>query len=256
MRGYDMVHTYSTLIVIFLITCSAIVFPACAADTSSGDALTRGSQFTITITGAPNTAYYVWLTRTFTLTGNPGDQPPVIVDGQSGVQKDPPDGPYTIGMYAFNNGNGRTIRDDVAPSTPDMPNTNYYALVTTDSDGRAVVAFQTSSSTATRTFSIKAENPRSAAGVFIERGLPLRIPATPAMTVSLPVPTLPAPAFTATIATTSPTTGLSPETTVLITIPATSGTTPQPSPPGVEAGILAIIAGIIVNRKKKLFRYV
>jgi hypothetical protein len=254
MRGYNMVRMYSTLIIIFLFASSAIIFPACATDTSSGDTLTRGSQFTIIITGAPNTAYYVWLTRTSTLTGNPGDQPPVIADGQNGVQKDPPDGPYTIGMYAFNNGNGRTIRDDVAPSTPEMPNTNYYALVTTDSDGRAVVAFRTSSSTATRTFSIKAENPQSSASVFVERGLPSRTPSTPTTTVSLPVPTIPLTAFTATIVTTSPTTNPSPETTVLITIPPpTTATIPQPSPPGIYAGILAIIAGVIVYRKRKFF---
>ena len=240
-------------IAIFLITCCiAIVIPACATDTSSGDTLTRGSQFTITITGAPNTAYYVWLTRTYTLTGNPGDQPPVIVGGQSGVQKDPPEGPYTIGMYTFNNGNGRTIRDDVAPSTTDMPNTNYYALVTTDRDGRAVVAFRTSSSTATRTFSIKAENPQSAASVFIERGLPLRLPTTPA-TVSSPTPTIPPTTNPGTIATTSPITTL-PATFVLTTEPPTTSTLPQPSPLGVEVGVLAIIAGIVLARERKFLR--
>ncbi len=241
-------------IAIFLITCCiAIIIPACATDTSSSDTLTRGSQFTITITGAPNTAYYVWLTRTYTLTGNPGDQPPVIVGGQSGVQKDPPEGPYTIGMYAFNNGNGRTIRDDVAPSTPDMPNTNYYALVTTDRDGRAVVAFRTSSSTATRTFSIKAENPQSAASVFIERGLPLGLPTTPA-TVSSPTTTIP-PTTTnmGTIATTSPVTTV-PATPVLTTAPPTTSTPPQPSPSGVEVGILAIMAGIVLVRERKSLR--
>jgi len=248
-----MVQKYSPCIAIFLITCCiAIVIPACATDTSSGDTLTRGSQFTITITGAPNTAYYVWLTRTYTLTGNPGDQPPVIAGGQNGVQKDPPEGPYTIGIYAFNNGNGRTIRDDVAPSTPDMPNTNYYALVTTDSDGRAVVAFRTSSSTATRTFSIKAENPQSAASVFIERGLPLRLPTTPA-TVSSPTPTVPPTTNPGTIATTGPVTTL-PATLVLTTEPPTTSTPQQPSPSGVEVGILAIIAGIVLARERKSLR--
>ena len=114
------------------------------------------------------------------MTGKPGDQPPVIVPFQSGIQQDPPDGPFTIGSYMINNGNGRTIRDDIASSTPELSNTNYYALVTTDTDGRAVVAFQTSSATSTKTFSIKVENSRSAANsdILIERGLPTRIPTT------------------------------------------------------------------------------
>ncbi len=248
-----MVLKYSPCITIFLVTCCiAIVIPACATDTSSGDTLTRGSQFTITITGAPNTPYYVWLTRTFTLSGNPGDQPPVIVGGQSGIQKDPPEGPYTIGMYAFNNGNGRTIRDDVAPSTPDMSNTNYYARVTTDRDGHAVVAFRTSSSTATRTFSIKAENPQSAASVFIERGLPLRLPTTP-LTGSSPTTAIPPTTNPATITTANPVTTL-PATQVLTTEPASTSTHPKPSPIGVEVGILAIIAGIVLARERNFFR--
>jgi len=227
-----------------------MVIPACATDTSSSDALTRGSQFTISITGAPNTAYYLWLTRTFSLTGNPGDQPPVIVGGQSGVQKDPPEGPYTIGMYAFNNGNGRTIIDDVAPSTPVMSNTNYYALVTTDRDGRAVVAFQTSSSTAIRTFSIKAENPQSSAIVFIERGLPVRMPVTPTITFLPPLPTISPSTYPVTIPTTNPL----PTTLALTTVPVPTGTPSQPSPSGVEVGILAIVAGLVLKGKRKFFR--
>lgn len=229
-----------------------MVIPACATDSSSGDTLTRGSQFTVTITGAPNTAYYVWLTRTSTLTGNPGDQPPVIADGQNNVQKDPPGGPYTIGKYAFSNGNGRTILDDVAPSTPDMSNTNYYALVTTDRDGRAVVAFRTSSSTATRTFTIKAENPQSSASVFIERGLPVRMPVTPAPTSFTPMPTIPVTAFLTTI----PAQGTPPITPIPTTVTVSPMTSTQPSPSGAEMVILALIAGLILTGKRKFFRKV
>lgn len=157
-----------------------IILPCFASAEPSDDGLTRGGRFSINITGLPSTPYYVWLTRTSTMTGKAGDQPPLIVPFQSGIQQDPADGPYTIGSYVINNGNGRTIRDDIAPSTPEVSNTNYYALVTTNSDGRAVITFQTSSSTATRTFSVKVENSRSAAksDILIERGLPSRIPTT------------------------------------------------------------------------------
>lgn len=140
---------------------------------SAGDeSLTRGSRFTITVTGMPNTPYYVWLTRTYTMSGEPGDQPPVLVASQANIVKDPPGGPYVIGSYLFNNGGGRTIREDVAPSTVSMSDTQYYALVTTDNNGRAIVAFQTSANTAIRAFSVKVENPQSVAkdNILVQRG--------------------------------------------------------------------------------------
>ena len=176
-----MKRRYSVVIKLLVISFLAIiVLPYFTSAEQSDDALTRGGRFSINITGLPSTPYFVWLTRTSTMTGKAGDQPPLIVPFQSCIQQDPADGPYTIGSYEINNGNGRTIRDDIAPSTPEVSNTNYYALVTTDTDGRAVIMFQTSSSTATRTFSVKVENFRSAANsdILIERGLPSRIPTT------------------------------------------------------------------------------
>jgi hypothetical protein len=131
------------------------------AEQSLGETLTRGGRFTVTITGLPNTSYYVWLPRTFTMTGEPYDQPPVIADNIMNVRKDPAGGPYPIGSYQYNNGNGLTIRDDIAPSTPEMPNTQYYALATTDDNGVAMVEFRTSIYTGLRSYSVKVENPQS-----------------------------------------------------------------------------------------------
>jgi hypothetical protein len=154
-------------------------------------------------------------------------------------------------MYAFNNGNGRTILDDVAPSTPDMSNTNYFALVTTDQEGRAIVAFQTSSGTATRSFSIKVENPSSAANnnVLVELGLPVKITATPETKASPP-----APKSSTTVPVTSTVTTLLPATIVVTTIPVPTVTPSQASPSGVEVGILAVIAGFALTGKQKIFR--
>jgi hypothetical protein len=248
-KGIMMIRKYSEFVTIFSFVCFfALAIPACTA--ASDDTLTRGSQFTITITGLPNTAYYVWVASTSTLTGSAGDQPPVIVGGQSAIQKDPPGGPYTIGNYAFGNGNGRTILDDVAPSTPDMSNTNYYALVTTDRDGRAIVAFQTSSSTATRTFSIKVENPGTAAktNVAVELGVPVKITVLPTPTAYLPTTTPP----TTVPVTFTATTPL--PTTIVTTIPGPTATPSQASPFGTEAGILAVIAALGLIGKRKIFR--
>ncbi len=245
-----MIQKNSPFVIIFLIAgIVAMTIPSCTA--ASGDTLTRGSRFTITITGLPNTPYYVWVASTSSLTGNAGDQPPVIVGGQSAIQKDPPGGPYTIGNYAFGNGNGRTILDDVAASTPDMSNTNYYALVTTNQDGRAVVAFQTSSSTATRTFSIKVESPESAGNtdVHVDLGLPVTITPTLTPEITLPVSTPPP-----TPAATSLPTTLVPTTIALTTIPVLSETPSPASPLGVEVGILAVIAGVVLTTRRKIFR--
>ena len=62
------------LAVLLLVICStSLVIPAAAISTTSDLAgnqpLVRGHQFTITITGIPNTAYYMWLTRTWSLSG-------------------------------------------------------------------------------------------------------------------------------------------------------------------------------------------
>jgi hypothetical protein len=242
-----MVQKHSRFITLLVITCLVIlIVPVGAAD----GALTRGGRFSINITGSPSTPYYLWLTRTNTMTGKPGDQPPVIVAFQSGIQQDPPDGPYTIGSYMINNGNGRTIRDDIAPSTSELSNTNYYALVTTGTDGRAVVAFQTSSGTATRTFSVKVENHQSAANsdIFIERGLPSRIPTT----------TLPeSPVITAALTKTpgvTQTESPSPATIVLTTNPAPVLTAAQRSATVPVCSIMAIVTGLFLWNRKEFFR--
>jgi len=176
----------NTITLLVIVAFLIVIIPASAADEPSDTALTRGSRFSVNITGLPDTPYYVWLTKTSAMTGKPGDQPPVIVAFQSNIQQDPPEGPYTIGSYLFNNGNGHTIRDNVAPSTQEMSNTRYYALVTTDTDGRAVVSFHTTSSTATRTFSIKVENPSSAANnnILVRQGTAIKDPDRPATRTS------------------------------------------------------------------------
>jgi hypothetical protein len=146
-----------TFFLLAVIPCSAVK----SSEQSVGDSLTRGGRFTVTITGLPNSSYYIWIPHTSSMTGEPRDQPPVIADYQTRIAEDPDDGPWPIGSYEYNNGGGQTIRDDIAPSTPDMPNTRYYALVTTDSSGQATVEFLTSIYTGLRSYSVKVENPQS-----------------------------------------------------------------------------------------------
>jgi len=215
-----------------------------STEQSLSDSLTRGSRFTITITGSPNTAYYVWLPGTFTMTGKQYDQPPVIAGGQSVIEKDPEGGPYTIGSYQYNNGGGRTILDEVAPASADMSNTNYYAKVTTDETGQAVVEFRTSVYTATRSYSVKVENPQAPEkdNFLVEqktysRSVSRPMINTPAATVTI-IP--PQPAVTASPV---PTLTLPLETLpVVTTVPTTTPVPTRKSPAG--AGIAIIATGI------------
>lgn len=228
------------------------VYAVKTAEQSLGGSITRGSRFTVTITGIPNSSYYIWLPHTSSMTGEPHDQPPFIADSQYNVMEDPPDGPYTIGSYQYNNGGGMTIRDDIAQSTPEMPNTQYYALVTTDSRGLATVEFRTSFYTGLRSYSVKVENPRSIDSdtLLVElqvyrRTAPVSIeaetipgPVITASTTPVITPALPpsaAPSVTTTVATPVPT-----------TMPA-SATTTRRAPvehflPVLAAGAAAVLA--------------
>jgi hypothetical protein len=243
------VKKYCSLSTLLLIAALMMaVIPAYAAGEPSDNTLTRGSRFTVNITGLPSTSYYIWLTRTSSMTGKPGDQPPVIVPFQSGIQQDPPEGPFTIGSYEINNGNGRTILDDIAPSTPLLSNTNYYALVTTDTDGRVVVAFQTTSATSTKTFSVKVENSRSAAGsdILLERGLPTRVPTSTRKETAL---------FTQVLTTTT-SLALTDKITATIvptTIPEQTRTPPQRAGSRLVYTVIAMFTGVILWCSKDLF---
>jgi len=217
-----------------------MIFPVFAEETSTADTLTRGGRFTITVTGDPNTAYYIWLTGTFSLSGEQYDQPPVLISSTLGLEQDPAGGPYTIGSYAYYNGGGRTILDDIAPSTSTMSNTQYYGKITTDSDGVAVVTFTTSVYTATRKFSVRVENPKNPGSdtaiqeTVYNRKSPSILAAT--------TPTIqPTQTFVTRIITPNPTTTI--PTTTPVMVPSTS----QPAPTqkaGPALGYLIAVFGI------------
>ena len=254
-----MTRKYYTTIAVLLMTCIILVIPASAlqsAEQSVGGSMTRGSRFTVSVTGLPNTAYYIWLPGTSDMSGEQYDRPPVISSGVAKIEKDPTDGPYTIGSYQYNNGGGSTIRDDVAPSVTGMSNTNYYAQVTTDETGYALVEFQTSVYTGLRSYSVKVENPSAPESEnfnvelkVYSRSASRPMINTPAYTV---VTTSPAPVFTTpltTIPTPSPT--LPPDTLPETTpVPATTPLPTQKSP--LDAGIATVALGIgliVLGRK-------
>jgi hypothetical protein len=236
-------------IFVFLI-CIAFVLPliAAVADAQTAGSLTRGSRFTITVTGQPRTPYYVWLSGTFSMSGEPGDQPPIIADS-SNVVKDPPGGPYIIGSHTISGGG--TIIDNVAPSTGDSSSTNYYALVTTDADGQAIVEFLTSSNTAVRRYAIKVEDQGGNPGQLqVQANLYSRTtPPTAVITTgSTLVPTTVLPTPTSAPTTEMPTNIIPTSSAILPAEPSASPTRPAPVSPGIALG--AIAGALLILRKR------
>jgi hypothetical protein len=161
----------------------ALLLPALVPGTG---ALTRGSTFTVTVIGQSRTAYDIWPKGTSSMSGEVGDQPPIIVAGQTDVVQDPSGGPYVIGSHPISGGG--TILGDVPPDSSVTSATSYYAEVTTDASGYGVVLFRTSSATATgQQFHIVAENP---ADLGEDVKVVLGLPPTPApvQTPMMPLP--------------------------------------------------------------------
>ncbi len=223
------------------------------AGAQSNGVVTRSQTFTVTIVGIPNTAYYVWLKGTYSLSGKPGDQPPVIESSQLDIVQDPPDGPYIIGSYRYYGGGGRTILDDVAPSSSTVSNTSYYAQVTTDSNGIGIVAFQTSHATAAQSFSVVAQNPAAPGQeVSVALGVPTQIP-TPMATLPQPG-VLPTSLPTTTIITTPvPVVNLTPMATP--TLSPVGGPVKTPTRETPLSAVIAIAAAgtmfLVVGRKRE-----
>jgi len=234
--------------IVFILILSAcciclLAAPALAIYTTSdiGGSLVRGHQFTVDITGKPNTAYYVWLTGTWPLSGEAYDQPPVVVANQLNVQQDPVNGPYTIGSYKYYNGDGRTILDDVAPSSSLLSNTSYYALVTTDESGQAVVAFGTSINTALRSYSVRVENPTSVNNetLLVQRGDTTVTGGSISINAIATRPTRPIVSPTTIPALTQSPAPTAPQTT-MVTVPITAPATTPTSPVEIILVIIAI----------------
>jgi len=121
--------------------------------TGPGGSVIRENTFVTTIAGIPVTDYYLWVTGSSSMSGAPGDQPPVLLAGQEGIARDPAGGPYAIGSHVV--AGGGTIRGDV-PKSP-SGGTGYYALVTTDVGGLRTVIWATSQDTATGQYDIRVE---------------------------------------------------------------------------------------------------
>lgn len=145
-------------------TISATRTVTIASDTvkieASKDSVVRGNPFAVTVTGKPNSPYYLWLKGTGSMTGGILDEPPSIVLSQDSVKMDPIAGPWPIGAYVYQ-GSSKSIQDDVPQmyGLTDVNGTYYYALVTLSNSGTRTVGFQTSKDTKDKKYTIRVERP-------------------------------------------------------------------------------------------------
>ncbi|HQN89958.1 MAG TPA: MEMAR_RS02690 family S-layer glycoprotein [Methanoregulaceae archaeon] len=123
---------------------------------ASKDTVVRGNQFSVTVTGRTDEFYYVWVKGTGSMTGGMGDQPPLMTASQDNVANDPVAGPYNIGSYVYEGGEGKTIMQDV-PAAPDN-GVSYYAKIKTSSSGVRTIGFRTTQNTKDNIYTIRVEN--------------------------------------------------------------------------------------------------
>ncbi len=123
--------------------------------TTSNDSVVKGNPFSVTIVGLPSAPYILWVKGTGQMTGLPQDQPPYILSFQSGLKRDPVNGPYNIGGYQFQGGAGRTVKQDV-PAVPSN-GTIYYGLVTLKDTGVRTIGWQSTQDTKDQKYTIRVE---------------------------------------------------------------------------------------------------
>jgi len=129
---------------------------------ASKDSIVRGNPFSVTITGRPNTGYYLWVKGTSSMTGHINDEPPWMVLAQDNVARDTP-AKIDIGYYQFQGGAGKTIQQDVAsywgddPATMNVNGTMYYGYVTLSNSGTRTVGFSTSKDTKDKKYTLHVE---------------------------------------------------------------------------------------------------
>ena len=129
------------------------------------DSVVAGNPFVVTVTGRPNSSYYLWLYNTRSLNSSYKFRPPVIATGQQKVYLDKSTdaalGFHPLGDYAFRNGNGRTIFQDVGVGSfaggNQFNRTRYYARIVTSSSGTRSVEFLTSTATRAQKYTVRVE---------------------------------------------------------------------------------------------------
>ena len=127
------------------------------------DSVVRGNPFSVTITGRPNQAYFLWVKGTGSMTGSQSgrDQPPFLTANQDSLKQDNPLN-IVFGNYVFQGSGGRTIQQDVPTAGPvnGAPNFNgtiYYGSVTLSNSGTRTIEYTTTNATKDKKYTIRVE---------------------------------------------------------------------------------------------------
>jgi len=127
----------------------------------------KGENFSVSVTGRPNTIYWVWIKGTSQMTGFFDDQPPMIPLNQAGVYNNSmSDARFLTFASLVNSAFGAYLPQNkfdpnyVAADTPFYPfnGTQYWAMIKTNANGVRTVGFTTSNQTKARTYTIRVEN--------------------------------------------------------------------------------------------------
>ena len=125
------------------------------------DSVVRSKTFSVTVTGRPSTSYILWVKGTSTMDGTYDNQPPMIVSNQVGVKMDTrPVGatyPPFAGRYAYENGAGLTVLEDVSVNQYTLDGTKMYANITTSTSGTRTIEFFTTNWTKAQKYTIRVE---------------------------------------------------------------------------------------------------
>jgi PGF-CTERM protein len=147
------------------------------------DSVVRSKSFSVTVTGRPNTYYYVWVKGVSSLDNTYDNQPPMITSNQLNVFTDAParlnaiynqdptvvNGtnvtgswsalPYYVGAYAYQNGAGNNVYRYVGGNgtAADAWHTNLYAIAKLGAAGTSTIQFSTSNFTKAQKYTIRVE---------------------------------------------------------------------------------------------------
>lgn len=112
-----------------------------------------GEEFVLSILGDPGSQYYLWVLGS----KDSWPLPPRLKREQEGIMQDDPEGSYLIGAYEYQDGKGRSVKEEVVDDFTSH-GTDYYAKVVIPEDGKRSVSFKTDKYlTKKGTFSIRVE---------------------------------------------------------------------------------------------------
>ena len=114
-------------------------------EASTRDTVTRSADFAVTVNGAPNAAYALWVAGSANV-----NEPPRIKERPAGVIP----GDATAGALAFSG--TRTVAEDV-PATNNTTTNPWYARVVADDNGQRTVGFSTSQNTKDQSYTIRVQ---------------------------------------------------------------------------------------------------